>query len=89
MTSYSKQLFQLLDTYAKSHYQYFLAEMFLNRTGTEFILCFRPTESNRNSPDRYACRYLQLPIKEAGIAEQQNMLSSAAKALLDKELAAL
>lgn len=89
MTSSRKAtLFRLLDTYAREHYQCFLAELFLDRTGTRFILCFRPADSNRRSHDRYACRYLNLAIMDAETTVQQDLLGTAAKALLDKELAA-
>ena len=79
------QSFRLIDDYAREHHQCFLAEMFLNRGQTEYMLCFRPTEAAKNS-DRYACRYLCFEISEISTVEQAQELNDSVKTLLDKEL---
>jgi hypothetical protein len=89
MTSVDKQLFKFIDAYAKTHYRCFLAEMFLNKSGTAYTLCFRSMGGSKDSPNRYDCRYLNLEISEAKIAEQQNSLSTAAMKLLDEGLISL
>jgi len=86
MTSSEQQLFQLLDDYSRTHHQCFVAEMFLNNERTEFILCFRRVNANKNSSDRYASRYLHFGIGEAEIAGQTNVLTTSVSAMLDKEV---
>ena len=83
-----KRSFELIDHYARKQHLCFLAEMFLNRDKTEYILCFRPMEAANNS-DRYACRYLQLEISEVNTLEQARELKDSVKTLLDKGLANL
>jgi hypothetical protein len=84
-----KQLFKLLDDCSRRHHQCFLAEMLLNEERTEYILCFRPTQVGKDSPNRYACQYLHLGISEANIAGQGNELGASMRALMDKELVSL
>jgi hypothetical protein len=79
-------VFGLLDGYSRSHHQHFLAEMFLNKAISEWILCFRPIGAPRYSPARYACRNLRIPTEEAAVLAGANALSSSIVARLDKEL---
>jgi hypothetical protein len=79
-----KRSFELIDQYARKQHLCFLAEMFLNRTRTEYILCFRPTKATHNP-----CRYLQLEIGIVETLEQARELNESTKALLDKEIADL
>jgi hypothetical protein len=83
-----KRSFELIDQYARKQHLCFLAEMFLNRIKTEYILCFRPAEA-ANNPDRYACRYLQLEIGTVETLGHARELNESTKALLDKEIADL
>lgn len=89
MTADEKAIFKLLDDYARNQHRWFLAEMFLNAGETEYILCFRPKISNRDSPGRYACRYLNI---EAGagraVAKAAALLPSMTQ-MLDNALTTL
>jgi hypothetical protein len=80
-----KQSFALINEYVRKQHQCFLAEMFLNKDQTEYILCFRPTEA-ANNPDRYACRYLHIETSRIRAMEQAVQLNDPIKALLDQEL---
>jgi hypothetical protein len=83
-----KNSFELIDDYARKHHLCFLAEMFLSRSRTEYILCFRPTEAANNS-DPYACRYLRLESSAIGTLEREQKLNDSIKGSLDKELSNL
>jgi len=83
-----KQSFKLIDSYARQYHLCFLAEMFLNKGQTEYILCFRPTEESQTS-DRYACRYLNVNVGEIRILQQAQELTDSVRILLNKELATL
>jgi hypothetical protein len=85
LDGFPKQSFKLIDEYVRKQHLCFLAEMFLNRGKTEYILCFRPTEA-ANNPDRYACRYLQFETSMIWALEQASDLNDPIKALLDQEL---
>jgi len=89
MTSQYAQLFTLLNNYSRKHYQCFLAELFLNKDQSEYMLCFRPTGGNKESPNRYACRYLRIDVAEAGSAAQSGSLPPSIIEKLDLELPAL
>jgi hypothetical protein len=86
MISSEEQLSKLLDDYSRNHHRCFMAEMFLNETRTEYILCFRPMDTKSDSPDRYACQYLRLKTEDADLAAQTNQLSISICEMLDKEL---
>lgn len=70
MTLEETNCFKMLDEYSRSRYSCFLAEMDLNATKKIYALCFRPTEGNKNSPNRYACRYLYIGAEQVNAAGQ-------------------
>jgi hypothetical protein len=76
MTTDETQLFALLDKYARSRHGCFPAEMNPDKNNTEYSLCFRPLAVRERSPDRYACRYVQLDIEEARSTGHARVLSS-------------
>lgn len=79
--------FKLLDGYSRAHHACFLAEMF--PSGTDYWLCFRPTGVNKESPNRYACRYLKIGLEEMSTAALSGALPISIAETLDKELSTL
>jgi hypothetical protein len=66
MVTQSKRalLFGLLDQYARTNHQCFVAEMDpIGESESEFRVCFRATNDSVN-PDIYACRYLEFASAE-------------------------
>lgn len=88
-SSNDARVFKALDDYARNKHQCFLAEMFLNDTGTEYILCFRPADGSKNSPGRFACRYLRIQMSEIGSVVQTETIPISLAEELDRELLAL
>jgi hypothetical protein len=89
MTPEESQLFQLLDDYSRAKHKCFLAEMFLDRDGTEYVLCFRPANEGADSAGRYSCRYLRVKLTDAQDMGQTNVLTAAITDRLDRELLGL
>jgi hypothetical protein len=81
--------FKLLDSYSRARYRCFVAEMFLNRAATEYLVCFRPTEENRDSADRFAFRYLHIDLRQVKKAAEKNALPTSIQEDADKELRSL
>ena len=89
MTFYAK-CFRLLDGYARRNHHCFLAEMDLIAAEQVYALCFRPTGvTARDSPNRYACRYLYVGVDEVETAVKTNVLPTSVTAMLDWELPSL
>jgi len=89
MTPEESQLFHLLDDYSRAHYKCFLAEMFLDRDGTEYVLCFRPANESPDSACRYSCRYLRVKLTHAQNMGRTKVLTAAITEELDSELQSL
>jgi hypothetical protein len=87
MTAEETICFKLLDGYSRAHHACFLAEMFL--TGTDYMLCFRPTGVNKESPNRYVCRYLKIGIEDVDTAARNGILPRSTTEMLVKGLSAL
>jgi hypothetical protein len=83
------RLFRLVDGYTRSQHGWFVAEMDLNGDETEWTICFRPVSSRRNSPDRYACRYMQIEARQALRGVRQKALTVTLAEQLDRELKSL
>jgi len=58
MTPEEAGFFELVDGYSRIQHHCFVAEMFLAKTQTEYVLCFRPVGVTRDSSEQHACRYL-------------------------------
>jgi hypothetical protein len=86
MTPAETQLFELLDTYSRTLHKCFLAEMFLDKSGSEYVLCFRPVSVSKGSLGQYASRYLRIEAAHAQTVGQAGALSTAIKEKLDREL---
>jgi hypothetical protein len=82
-------VFRLLDDYARTRYHCFLAEFFLDKTGTEYLACFRPVGLAVGSPNRYACRYLHIGVGQLPEAAKHTVLPARIVELLARELPAL
>ena len=89
MTSEETRVFSLVDKYSRDQHCCFVTEMFLNEARTGYTLCFRPIGAEKDSPNRYACRYLHLEIAEVKIAAGEGKLTPSTTESLDKELQVL
>lgn len=56
---------------------------------TGYFLCFRPLAVRVNSPHRYACRYLCVPLEEVRLIRKDKLLTASLKKRLDSGLADL
>ena len=79
----------MLDGYSRSRHGCFVSEMFLDAGETDYSLCFRPTGGSKDSPTRYACRYLQIGAEEVKAAGQKQVLPASIIQMLDRELPTL
>ena len=66
-----------------------LTEMFPHEAKTEYVLCFRPTGINADSPNRYVCRYLRIGTADARTAILTKRLTDRLADQLDRELPTL
>jgi hypothetical protein len=83
-------IFKLLDRYARSQYQCFLAELFPGlEDESQYYLCFRPTDVCKDSADRYACRYLTVELAELKKSRKEKKLTASIAQLMDSELSSL
>jgi hypothetical protein len=82
-------LFELLDGYSREIHRCFVAEMFFNDARTEYILCFRPIAGSKDSPNLFACRYLNVEVARLETARLTKALPSSLTEELDRELRAL
>jgi len=89
MTLEETECFKMLDSYSRSRHGCFVSEMFLNAGGTAYTLCFRPTGGSKESPNRYACRYVYIGAEEVRTAGQTQVLPASITEMLDKELSTL
>jgi len=88
MNSSDKRLFELLDDYARKRHQCFLAEMFLNSEGSEYVLCFRPRGGSK-SANQYSCRYLNIALVAGRAAGKAAALFPSMTQMLDDSLSGL
>ena len=81
-------LFTAIDEYVKAHHHCFVAECFLDPSETEWVICIRPTPENSGAlaPDRYACKYFRLSLKEAEAVWTANALGAQLREKIDREL---
>jgi hypothetical protein len=87
MNADEERLFELLDKYARSAHSCFLAEM--TSTDEGYSLCFRPVHGNKESEERYECRYLLIGIDEARLLSSSKLLTRSVASWLDSELPTL
>ena len=82
--------FKLIEDYSRSRHSCFIAEFFKpKKDDSNYLLCFRPTGGSKESPNRYACRYLRIEDEFILKAIHQNELPIEIARLLDAELPGL
>ncbi len=80
------EFFKLINSHAREQHQCFLAEFFIGSDPTTYTLCFRPSGPDRESPNRYACRYLNLAVIDVNKMASAGSLDDATISLLNREL---
>jgi hypothetical protein len=86
MTPDETTFFQLLDAYARTRHQSFLAEMTPRTDELSYYICFRPVDVSEDSPSRYACKYLIVSTKDVKAAGSRQELPTSLVDQLDAEL---
>jgi hypothetical protein len=102
MTPDESTFFRLLDGYARTRHQCFLAEMTFHTEERGYFLCFRPLRISddaiknlRESTDEnlrdnllpfYACKYLTIPTQDVKAVGSLQQLPSSLVDQLDAEL---
>lgn len=89
MSADHTKFFELLGAYARSKHHCFVAELFLKDAPVEYVSCFRPVNADKDSEDRYACRYLNIEINEAEASVSLSALTAALAQRLERELSTL
>ena len=79
-------VFKLLDNYSRERHDCFIAEFFPNAAKTEYNVCFRPVGSDRDSLNRYSCKYLRIGLAEVAALVESEMLNTHIQEMLDREL---
>jgi hypothetical protein len=83
------RLFALLDNYSRGKHKCFVAEMSLNDAGTYYVVCFRPADVRNDSPNRLACRYVNIDTMQTDTIGQTQALPISITEKLDGELSEL
>ena len=78
-------LFRLIDGYSRSKHQCFVSELFLSLDESEYIVCFRPTETHPPT-DRYAHCYICIKVSEAKRIVKEDALTNNLTERFDSEL---
>ena len=89
MTTDKTKFFKLVDEHVRNRLGCFLAEMDIVTDEAGYSLCFRSLGGNRNSPARYACRYLRVPVDLISASVESGVLPTALIERLETELSAL
>jgi hypothetical protein len=89
MTPDESIFFRILDAYSREQHGCFVAEMFPDNTRAEYIVCFRPVAAGKDSPNRYAYRYVKIPAEDIKAAARAGSLSSVVLEQLKTELTRL
>ena len=79
-------IFRLLDEYSRRHYKWFVTELFLDPKQPEYLVCFRPVQGGKESPNRYECVYLAISTPEAESGVRHGALSEALIRDMDDKL---
>lgn len=76
MPSDNEWFFRQLDSYMRTHYRCFVAEMFLSEDQAEYIVCFRPVGGVRGLPsERYSVRHLRFAVADVKAAHREEQLT--------------
>lgn len=79
----------LVDSYVRARLSCFLAELDLRANGAEYVLCFRRTDTSRDSSRVYDCKYIRTPSSAVATMVQSDSLSQVFQLELDQELSSL
>jgi len=82
-------VFRLLDSYSRNQHRCFVAEFGFDKAEADYVVCFRPTGGTKDSPNRYACRYLHFGSTDIKEAAERKELPTSVIEQLDKELPSL
>jgi hypothetical protein len=82
-----KELFEFLDQYARNHHC-FLTEPFISSDEVRYTACFSPLGVRKDSPNRYACEYVNIPVEDARRMATGGVGTAEVRALLDSRLPA-
>jgi hypothetical protein len=63
--------------------------MDLNGAKAHYTFCFRPAAIGKDSPNRYACLYLHIPIQDVKTAGHEQVVPPSIIQMLDRELPTL
>jgi hypothetical protein len=68
--------FRQLDSYVRTHYRCFVAELFPSENQAEYIVCFRPLGGVRGLPsEQYPFRYLNIAVADVSAAHREERLT--------------
>jgi hypothetical protein len=82
-------LFTAIDVYVRARHRCFVSECDLNQSGTQCVVCVRPTNQNVRPLDAYACKYFRLASQEVENVCKSNTISFALRSRIDRELRAM
>jgi len=82
-----EKAFNLLDAYVRTKHGCFLAEMFVSNDPSEYVLCFRPSDTS--TTNQYACKYVRVSRTEMESLSTEKALGAGLSDTLDRELAPL
>jgi len=83
------QLFRILDEYSRLRHGCFLAEMFLNKDATHYVLCFRPVEPKVCAVGAGVCRYVYLNREDGLSVGSTGVMTDSVRQDLDTALQSL
>ncbi len=86
-TQEQERCFKLMDDYARSKHNCYVAEFFLSTRSGAYNVCFRPVGTDNSN--RYSCKYVELDVEDARAAVEAHCLPSNAADMLDQTLSKL
>lgn len=76
MRAEKEWFFRQLDSYVRTHYRCFVAELFPSEDQAEYIVCFRPLGGVRGLPSElYLFRYLNIAVADASAPRREERLT--------------
>lgn len=81
--------FKLLNEYARTKHNYLVTEFFLSPLSDVYFVCFRPVGGTKDSPNRYACKYLQFGMEDIRTMASAESLPDSDADRLDEALSML
>ena len=84
-----EMLFRLVDEYSRARHNWFVSEFFPDGDNGDYVICFRPMSAERDSQERYDCRYMRLSATELKPSSDAKGLLASLRDLVDAGLAGL